>query len=96
MKKAPYAATAEVKPLEPYALASRISYFLWGSMPDEFLFDLEVDSRERANRGRRDPERLAAMRARYAAWEATVPVIPEDAAWSIPYAPSEVARPGSV
>ena len=63
---------------------------------DEFLFDLEADSRERANRGRRDPERLAAMRERYAAWEATVPMIPEDADWSIPYAPSEVARPGSV
>ena len=63
---------------------------------DEFLFDLATDSRERANRGRRDPERLAAMRARYAAWEATVPPIPEDAAWSIPYAASDIARPGSV
>ncbi|MFN7931861.1 MAG: DUF1588 domain-containing protein [Bryobacteraceae bacterium] len=28
------------KPIESYALASRISYFLWGSLPDEFLTDL--------------------------------------------------------
>jgi len=26
--------------LDDYALASRLSYFLWGSMPDELLFDL--------------------------------------------------------
>ncbi|MBM3810293.1 MAG: DUF1588 domain-containing protein [Acidimicrobiia bacterium] len=31
--------TAARKPLEAYALASRLSYFLWGSMPDELLFD---------------------------------------------------------
>jgi len=29
-----------VRPLDNYALASRLSYFLWGSMPDELLFDL--------------------------------------------------------
>lgn len=28
------------RPLEPYALASRLSYFLWGSMPDELLLDI--------------------------------------------------------
>ena len=32
--------TTEVRPLDQYALASRLSYFLWGSMPDEFLFDV--------------------------------------------------------
>jgi hypothetical protein len=31
---------AQPKPLDPYALASRLSYFLWGSMPDELLFDV--------------------------------------------------------
>ena len=31
---------SEVRPLDQYALASRLSYFLWGSMPDEFLFDV--------------------------------------------------------
>jgi arylsulfatase A-like enzyme len=63
---------------------------------DEFLFDLAADSRERANQGKRDPERLAAMRARYEAWEATMPRIPDDAAWSIPYAKSDMAMPGSL
>ena len=63
---------------------------------DEFLFDLATDSRERANQGKRDPERLDAMRARYAAWEATMPKIPDDANWSIPYSKSDLAQPGSV
>jgi hypothetical protein len=32
--------TPEPRLLDQYALASRISYFLWGSMPDEFLSDV--------------------------------------------------------
>jgi hypothetical protein len=32
--------TADVRRADAYTLASRISYFLWGSMPDELLFDL--------------------------------------------------------
>ncbi|MBI3208679.1 MAG: DUF1588 domain-containing protein [Candidatus Solibacter usitatus] len=31
--------TGAAASVNQYALASRISYFLWGSMPDEFLFD---------------------------------------------------------
>lgn len=31
--------TAAMQPVDAYSLASRLSYFLWGSMPDEFLFD---------------------------------------------------------
>ncbi len=34
---------AEPKPLKPYELASRLSYFLWSSMPDQTLFDLAAD-----------------------------------------------------
>jgi Protein of unknown function (DUF1588)/Protein of unknown function (DUF1592)/Protein of unknown function (DUF1585)/Protein of unknown function (DUF1587)/Protein of unknown function (DUF1595) len=30
----------EPRLLDDYALASRLSYFLWGSMPDEMMFDL--------------------------------------------------------
>jgi mono/diheme cytochrome c family protein len=33
-------ASLEPRPLNDYALASRLSYFLWGSMPDELLFDI--------------------------------------------------------
>jgi hypothetical protein len=32
--------TGDVRRLDAYSLASRISYFLLGSMPDEFLFDV--------------------------------------------------------
>ena len=48
----------------------------------EYLFDLSQDERERANLARRQPERLAAMRAQYDAWHATMAPIP-DAAKSI-------------
>jgi hypothetical protein len=40
--------------LSPHALASRLSYFLWSSMPDERLLELAADGRLR------EPERLAA------------------------------------
>jgi arylsulfatase A-like enzyme len=60
---------------------------------DEFLFDLLKDQRERANLTRRHPERLAELRARYAAWEATLPPIPPDATVSIPYTKADLAQP---
>jgi arylsulfatase A-like enzyme len=60
---------------------------------DEFLFDLARDQRERANRARHEGERLAAMRARYAAWEATMPSLPPDATVSIPYGKADLAGP---
>jgi arylsulfatase A-like enzyme len=60
---------------------------------DEFLFDLSADQRERANRGRREPERLAAMRERYATWEAAMPPLPADATFSIPYTKADLAQP---
>ena len=46
---------------------------------NEYLFDLSQDERERANQAQRQPQRLAAMRARYEAWNATMAPIPEDA-----------------
>jgi hypothetical protein len=36
--------TNDLRPADPYSLASRLSYFLWGSMPDELLFDLASTS----------------------------------------------------
>jgi arylsulfatase A-like enzyme len=62
---------------------------------DEFLYDLAADARERANLGKRDPSRLAAMRDRYAAWEATMPRIPEDASTSVLFGKSDMATPSS-
>lgn len=47
----PYATDRAVEPLGPHALASRLSYFLWGSMPDEALLEAAstgaLESRER-------------------------------------------------
>ncbi len=36
---------SEVHPVSPYELASRLSYFLWSSMPDEELLQLAADKR---------------------------------------------------
>ena len=52
---------------------------------NEYLFDLGADERERANQARREPNRLAQMRARYQAWHATMPPIPDDAQASLIY-----------
>ncbi|MEZ4238104.1 MAG: DUF1592 domain-containing protein [Myxococcota bacterium] len=39
----PRAATGEAAPVSGYELASRLSYFLWSSMPDDALFDAARD-----------------------------------------------------
>ena len=59
----------------------------------EYLFNLARDERERANVARRFPERLAELKARYAAWEASVPPIPDDAKFSVVYGPAELPQP---
>jgi arylsulfatase A-like enzyme len=51
----------------------------------DYLFDLDADERERANRAAREPERLAALRADWEAWNATMPPIPADATVSLGY-----------
>jgi arylsulfatase A-like enzyme len=51
----------------------------------EYLFNLEADERERANLAAREPERLAAMRAAWLSWNATMPEIPVDAKVTLPY-----------
>ena len=59
----------------------------------EFLFDLSKDQRERANLARREAAQLAAMRLKFAAWEKTVPPIPPDAQFSLPYTRADLAHP---
>ncbi len=61
---------------------------------DEFLFDLAADPRERANLARRDPARLAAMRARYRAWDDALPKHP-DATYSVPATKADLVTPAS-
>jgi arylsulfatase A-like enzyme len=51
----------------------------------EYLFNLEKDSRERANQAKREPERFVQMKANYERWAAQVPPIPDDAKVSLVY-----------
>jgi arylsulfatase A-like enzyme len=52
---------------------------------NDYLFNIPADERERANLAKREPDRLAAMRQAWEAWETTVPPIPEDAIISLGY-----------
>jgi arylsulfatase A-like enzyme len=61
---------------------------------NEFLYDLSRDERERANYGRREPARLAALRAKYQAWEDSLPKHP-DATYSVPATAADLAVPSS-
>jgi arylsulfatase A-like enzyme len=58
----------------------------------EYLFNIPADERERANLARREPERLAAMRERWLAWDATMPPIPEDATVSLGYGAKDMPQ----
>lgn len=57
----------------------------------EFLFNIAVDARERANLAAREPERLAALRRLYADWATTMPGIPADANYTLVYGPATMA-----
>jgi hypothetical protein len=59
---------------------------------DEFLYDLSKDERERANLAKREPDRLAALRACFAGWEGQLPQFP-DATFSVPATKADLARP---
>jgi len=61
---------------------------------DEFLFNLARDERERANHGKREPARLAAMRAKYLAWDDSLPKHP-DAVYSVPATRADMVTPSS-
>ena len=45
----------------------------------EYLFDIDTDARERANRARAEPERLATMRQTWLDWNAGMLPVPDDA-----------------
>ena len=58
----------------------------------EYLFDISVDARERANQGQRQPERLQSMRDAWLAWDATMPPIPDDAKVSLGYSSKDMPQ----
>jgi arylsulfatase A-like enzyme len=74
--------------------AMRSAQWKWLSIEgDEYLFDLSRDLREQANLAKRQADKFWEMRTRYAAWEATLPPIPEDAKVSLVYGPEDLPRP---
>jgi arylsulfatase A-like enzyme len=58
----------------------------------EYLFNIPADERERANLAQREPERLAVMRERWLAWDATMPPIPEDATVSLGFGAKDMPQ----
>jgi arylsulfatase A-like enzyme len=58
----------------------------------DYLFDLDSDERERANRGPREPSLLASMRAEWEAWNETMPPIPADATVSLGYGAADMPQ----
>ncbi|VWX62180.1 Arylsulfatase A [Burkholderiales bacterium 8X] len=59
---------------------------------NEYLFNLPADERERANLAKVEPDRLAAMREAWNAWNATMPAIPEDATVSLGYSAKDMPQ----
>ena len=59
---------------------------------NDYLFELAADERERANRASREPERLAALRAAWEQWNATMPPIPGDATVSLGYGAKDMPQ----
>jgi arylsulfatase A-like enzyme len=58
----------------------------------EFLYDLARDSRERANRRYREPEKFAELYDAYLEWNRSLPPIPEDARYSHVYTEETMAK----
>ena len=58
----------------------------------EYLFNIPGDERERANLAQKEPERLAALRAAWLAWDAGMPPIPEDATVSLGYSRKDMPQ----
>ena len=74
--------------------AMRSGTWKWLSIEgNEFLFDLSRDARERANLAARQPGTFAELKKRYAAWDDSLPPIPDDAKVSVMGGPADLARP---
>jgi mono/diheme cytochrome c family protein len=56
--------SAEPRPLDEFALATRLSYFIWSSMPDDELLDLAERGQLRANLAPQVRRMLASPKAR--------------------------------
>jgi arylsulfatase A-like enzyme len=59
---------------------------------NDYLFNIPADERERANRGPREPQRLAQMREAWEQWNATMPPIPADATVSMGFSTKDMPQ----
>ncbi|GFE79581.1 N-acetylgalactosamine-6-sulfatase [Steroidobacter agaridevorans] len=59
---------------------------------NEFLFNLQKDQRERANLRYREPERFMELRRAYFEWDEGMPLIPEDAKYTLAYNEETLAK----
>ncbi|MDI3381583.1 sulfatase [Xenophilus aerolatus] len=59
---------------------------------NDYLFNIPGDERERANLGKKDPERMERMRQAWEDWNATMPAIPEDATVSLGYSAKDMPQ----
>jgi len=59
---------------------------------NDYLFNIPGDERERANLGKKEPERLERMRQAWEDWNATMPAIPEDATVSLGYSAKDMPQ----
>jgi arylsulfatase A-like enzyme len=58
----------------------------------DYLFDIRADERERANLAPREPQRLAALRAAWEQWNATMPPVPQDATVSLGFSVKDMPQ----
>ncbi len=58
----------------------------------DYLFNISMDERERANLGRVDAARLEQMRAGWESWNETMPAIPDDATVSLGYSSKDMPQ----
>lgn len=58
----------------------------------DYLFNIQADARERANRAAHEPQRLARMRQAWEDWNASVPAIPADATVSLGYSAADMPQ----
>ena len=59
---------------------------------NDYLFNLDQDARERANLGKKHPQRLNDMRSAWEAWNASMPPIPDDALVSLGYSVKDMPQ----
>ena len=59
---------------------------------NEYLFNIRQDERERANLAAREPGRLERMRAKWLAWNESVPPIPSDASVSLGFSVKDMPQ----